>query len=87
MFDRIRENFRKMRKGDSVDVMNHSINQTLRRTILTSITTLFVVLTLLIVGGEVIRGFSTAIVYRHPGGYLLLHICSQPRSADARNQS
>lgn len=61
VFDRIRENFRKMRRGDSVEVMNVSINQTLRRTVLTSVTTLIVVLTLLLFGGEVIRGFSIAL--------------------------
>ena len=61
VFDRIRENFRKMRKGRAVEVMNNSINQTLRRTILTSLTTLLVVTTLLLIGGEVIKGFSTAL--------------------------
>ena len=61
VFDRIRENFRKMRKGGAVEVMNSSINQTLRRTILTSMTTLLVVATLLLIGGEVIKGFSTAL--------------------------
>ena len=61
VFDRIRENFRKMRKGRAVEVMNSSINQTLRRTILTSSTTLLVVATLLLIGGEVIKGFSTAL--------------------------
>jgi preprotein translocase subunit SecF len=61
VFDRMRENFRKMRKGDALEVMNSSINQTLRRTILTSLTTLLVVTTLLLVGGEVIKGFSTAL--------------------------
>ena len=61
VFDRIRENFRKMRKGGAVEVMNSSINQTLRRTILTSMTTLLVVTTLLLIGGEVIKGFSTAL--------------------------
>lgn len=61
VFDRIRENFRKMRKGDRVAVMNESINQTLSRTILTSGTTLLVILALLLVGGEAIRGFATAL--------------------------
>ncbi len=61
VFDRIRENFRKMRKGGVLEVMNSSINQTLRRTILTSLTTLLVVVTLLLIGGEVIKGFSTAL--------------------------
>ncbi len=62
VFDRIRENFRKMRKGDRFDVINASINDTLPRTILTSLTTLFVVLTLLIFGGEALRGFSIALM-------------------------
>jgi preprotein translocase subunit SecF len=61
VFDRIRENFRKIRKGNALEVMNSSINQTLRRTILTSLTTLLVVVTLLLVGGEVIKGFSFAL--------------------------
>lgn len=61
VFDRIRENFRKMRKGNRVAIMNEAINQTLSRTILTSSTTLVVVLALLLVGGEVIRGFATAL--------------------------
>ncbi len=62
VFDRIRENFRKMRKGDRFDVINAAINDTLPRTILTSLTTLFVVLTLLIFGGEALRGFSIALL-------------------------
>jgi len=61
VFDRMRENFRKMRKGDALEVMNSSLNQTLRRTILTSLTTLLVVVTLLLIGGEVIKGFSFAL--------------------------
>lgn len=62
VFDRIRENFRKMRKGDRFDVVNAAINDTLPRTILTSMTTLLVVLTLLLFGGEVLRGFSIALL-------------------------
>ncbi|MCY4245723.1 MAG: protein translocase subunit SecF [Gammaproteobacteria bacterium] len=62
VFDRIRENFRRMRKSPSVQVINVSINQTLRRTLLTSVTTLLVVLALLILGGEVIRGFALALL-------------------------
>jgi len=61
VYDRIRENFRKMRKSNVVDIMNLAINQTLPRTILTSLTTLVVVTTLLLLGGEVIRGFSFAL--------------------------
>jgi len=62
VYDRIRENFRKMRKGDRFDVINSAINDTLPRTVLTSLTTLFVVLTLLIFGGEALRGFSIALM-------------------------
>ncbi len=62
VFDRIRENFRKMRKGDRYQVVNAAINDTLPRTILTSLTTLLVVLTLLFFGGEVLRGFSIALL-------------------------
>ena len=59
--DRIRENFRKIRKGDAVDIINTSLNQTLGRTLVTSFTTLFVLLALLIAGGEIIRGFAAAL--------------------------
>jgi len=62
VFDRIRENFRKMRKADSVEVVNTSINQMLSRTIITSLTTLLVLLALFFLGGEVIRGFAFALV-------------------------
>lgn len=62
VFDRIRENFRKIRKGTTVEVMNRSINQTLPRTLLTSLTTLLVLFSLLIFGGEVIRGFAIALI-------------------------
>lgn len=62
VFDRIRENFRKMRKGDRFEVVNKSINDTLPRTILTSLTTLFVVMTLFVFGGEVLHGFSIALL-------------------------
>ncbi len=62
VFDRIRENFRKVRETDTVEIMNLSVNQTLPRTILTSVTTLLVLLALLIFGGEVLSGFSVALI-------------------------
>ena len=62
VFDRIRENFRKMRKGTSVDVVNASLNQTLSRTMMTSITTLLVLAALFVVGGALIHGFATALI-------------------------
>ena len=62
VFDRIRENFRKMRKGEPIDIMNKSINQTLPRTILTSLTTLIVLISLFLFGGDIIHNFSIALI-------------------------
>ena len=62
VFDRIRENFRKMRKGTPTDVMNASINQTLARTMMTSLTTLLVLLSLFFLGGEIIHSFALALI-------------------------
>ena len=62
VFDRIRENFRKMRKETPLEIMNTSINQTLPRTILTSLTTLLVLISLFIFGGDIIHNFSIALI-------------------------
>ena len=62
VFDRIRENFRKLRKGSPVDVVNVSINQTLSRTLMTSLTTLLVLISLFVFGGEVIHAFALALI-------------------------
>lgn len=62
VFDRIRENFRKIRKQSPTGVMNASINQTLSRTLMTSLTTLLVVLALFVLGGEVIHAFAFALL-------------------------
>ncbi|MCH9048154.1 MAG: protein translocase subunit SecF [Proteobacteria bacterium] len=62
VFDRIRENFHKMRKVAPIEVMNISLNQTLSRTIMTSVTTLLVLTALFLVGGKIIHGFSTALI-------------------------
>ena len=61
-YDRVRENLKKYRKMPIPELLNKSINETLSRTILTSLTTLFVVLVLLFVGGETLYGFSIAMV-------------------------
>lgn len=61
VYDRVRENFRKVRRAGVNEIMNLSINQTLSRTIMTSSLTLVVVLALLIFGGEVLFGFSLAL--------------------------
>lgn len=62
VFDRIRENFRKMRKVTAAEVINTSVNQTLRRTLLTSLTTLLVLFALFFLGGDVIHGFAAALL-------------------------
>ena len=62
VFDRIRENFRKLRKASPVEVFNTSLNQTLARTLITSLTTLLVLLALFFLGGELIHAFSMALI-------------------------
>ncbi|MGA3315419.1 MAG: protein translocase subunit SecF [Candidatus Korobacteraceae bacterium] len=62
VFDRIRENIKLLRREPLADIVNKSINQTLSRTILTSGLTFLTVLSLYIFGGEVLRGFSLALV-------------------------
>ena len=62
VFDRIRETFRKMRKGTPLQIVNTSINQTLARTLMTSLTTLLVLVMLYLFGGEAIHAFSTALI-------------------------
>ena len=59
--DRIRENFRAVRRGATSDLIDTSLNQTLGRTLMTSTTTLLVLLALFFLGGELIRGFSLAL--------------------------
>ena len=61
--DRIRENFRKIRKGEPEDIINISLTQTLNRTIITSLTTILVLLSLFFVGGATIHGFATALLF------------------------
>lgn len=62
VFDRIRENFRKLRETDTEDTMNVSINQTLPRTILTSLTTLLVLVALYFYGGDALSGFAATLI-------------------------
>jgi len=60
--DRIRENFRKLRRGSPEEIINTSLNQTLARTLITSFTTLLVLFALLVLGGELISGFAKALI-------------------------
>ncbi len=62
IFDRIRENIKNLQRGSIIDTVNRSINESLSRTIVTSMTTLFVVLILYLFGGEVIHSFSFALI-------------------------
>ncbi len=62
VFDRIRENFRLIKQQGAEAIMNTSINQMLGRTMITSLTTLFVLFALLLLGGEAVRGFSLALI-------------------------
>jgi len=62
VFDRMRENFRKMRKGTSESIINSSLTQTLSRTLMTSLTTILVLLALFFLGGEIIHGFAFALL-------------------------
>ena len=77
VFDRVRENLRRMRRDDFATLVNASINQTLSRTIITSGTTLFAVLALFVFGGEVLRGFAfTMIVGVISGTYSTIFIAA-----------
>ncbi len=62
VYDRVRENFRKVRKGTPLEIMDLSINQTLSRTIMTSGLTLLVVIALFLFGGQKIHGFALALM-------------------------
>jgi preprotein translocase subunit SecF len=63
VFDRVRENLRKFKKTTLIDVLNMSINETLSRTFMTSVTTLLALISLFVLGGDVIRGFVFAMIW------------------------
>jgi preprotein translocase subunit SecF len=63
VFDRVRENLRKYKKKDLAEVLNLSINETLSRTVMTSVTTLLALMSLFVLGGDVIRGFVFAMIW------------------------
>ncbi len=95
--DRIRENFRRLRKGDATEIIDISLNQTLGRTLLTSLTTLLVLFVLLLAGGELIRGFASALslgvivgtyssIYVVPNVLLLLRISREDLALPKKEQ-
>lgn len=63
VYDRIRENFRKMRKGTTIEVMNTALNDTLRRTLMTGIATILVLCALYFLGGNTLQGFTIALLF------------------------
>jgi preprotein translocase subunit SecF len=63
VFDRVRENLRRYKKKQLAEVLNLSINETLSRTVMTSFTTLLALLSLFVLGGDVIRGFVFAMIW------------------------
>ncbi|MGB0478304.1 MAG: protein translocase subunit SecF [Parvibaculales bacterium] len=63
VYDRVRENLRKYKKMDLAELLNMAINETLSRTVMTSVTTMLALLALYILGGEVIRGFTFAMIW------------------------
>ena len=77
LFDRIRENFPRLRNSKPIEVVNTSVNQTLSRTLMTSLTTLLVLIALFIFGGEIINAFAfTLIVGVVVGTYSSIYVAS-----------
>lgn len=77
VFDRVRENFRKLRKSDPVEIVDISLTETLRRTIMTVATVVVVVLAMLIAGGSALHWFSVAmLVGLFAGTYSSIYIAS-----------
>ena len=77
LFDRIRENFPRMGKASPTEVVNRSVNETLARTLMTSLTTLLVLLALFVFGGEIIHAFAlTLIVGVVVGTYSSIYVAS-----------
>ena len=77
LFDRIRENFPRLRKASPLEVVNTSVNETLSRTLMTSVTTLLVLTALFIFGGEIIHAFAfTLIVGVLVGTYSSIYVAS-----------
>ena len=62
VFDRVRENFLGSRSGGPLEIINGAVNQTLARTVVTGVTTLIVLICLFLYGGEILRGFSDALI-------------------------
>jgi preprotein translocase subunit SecF len=95
VLDRIRETFRAQRKGTAISILNLSINGTLSRTLMTSLTTLLVLFALFFLGGEVIHGFAFALIigvfigtyssiYVASTALIMMNICKQDFLEEAK---
>jgi preprotein translocase subunit SecF len=78
IYDRIRENLRKYRKMEIVPLINLSLNETLSRTIVTSLSILIALLALLLIGPDVVFGPGRRHLHRHPDRHLFVHLHSAP---------
>ena len=78
VFDRIRENSHLMKNATNGEIINKSVNDTLSRTIMTSLTVFLTILILFLVGGEVTRGFAFAMLDRRHNRYLFFDLCRRP---------
>jgi preprotein translocase subunit SecF len=77
VYDRIRDNFRTMRRGTALQIVNASVNQTLARTLVTGVTSLLVLFALMLLGGDNLWGFSvTLIIGIVVGTYSSIYIAS-----------
>ena len=74
VYDRIRDNFRFMRRGTPEAIVNASVNQTLARTLVTGVTTLLVLFALMFLGGDTLWGFAVALHHRHRRRHLLVDL-------------
>ncbi len=87
IFDRVRENMRKNRRDQLVNVLNQSINETLPRSVLTHATALATLMALTIFGGPVIRPFALVMsLFRGLHRHLLIGVHRRTRAADHRNE-
>ena len=84
LFDRIRENFPRMRKSTPIEVVNTSVNETLSRTLMTSLTTLLVLIALFVFGGEIIHAFAFTLIVGRASGYLFFDLRGEHHLAATR---
>ena len=87
VYDRVRENLRKYKQKPLNELVDLSINETLSRTVMTSVTTLLALVSLAVFGGEVLRGFTLAMIWGIVIGTYSSIFVASPFSADDRRQT